>query len=76
MFKSLTTGQDKSWQYVPNFVFSAFQAVQNMMTLKDWKYFRIGENMSSFMFRKPRRIPIRSNQEEESGWGMSAWEET
>jgi len=33
--------------------------------------------MSSFMFRKPRRIPItRSNQEEENGWGMFAWEET
>jgi hypothetical protein len=49
-----------------------------MRTLKDWKYYRIGENiMSSFMFRKPRRIPItRSNQEEENGWGMYAWEET
>jgi len=33
--------------------------------------------MSSFMFRKSRRIPItRSNQEEENGRGMSAWEET
>jgi hypothetical protein len=34
MFKSLTTDQYKPWQYVPNFVFSALQAVTEYEDLK------------------------------------------